>query len=830
MTYTLMLLAIAGAGLDQTKPDDTATLVPGEILVLPPTGITGRIPIPRDAVMAAFADGSWQRPVNGAPMRAMNGDMASWSKATGNEEGKLDQQTPRGSYVWWPVDVEADRAMIIEARGHSLVYVNGRPRYGDPYNLGYTRTPIHLEQGRNELLFLCSRNLSARLIKPAADLEIHTGDATLPDLLTRNVVPASAAIVLLNNTAHDITGATITATVGSARPLTAHLPTLPAFSARKVPFKVACRTATASGKQELALAVRLRNGQEPVHTAKLDIHIREPGVQQRRTFVSAVDGSVQYYAVLPATPLSPNDPAPGMVLSTHGAGVEAWGQAGAYAAKTWTHIVAPTNRRPYGFDWEDWGRMDALETLADASKHFNHDPQRVYLSGHSMGGHGAWHLATTLPERFAAVGPSAGWMSFWSYGGGNYADDTTAIGSLLNRATTPSRTRLLSRNLRQHGVYILHGDADDNVPVAQARLMREHLAAFHEDLHYHEQPGAGHWWGTPEEPGAECLDWAPMFDLFSRRRIPRSAELRDIEFVTANPGVSATCHWLTILAQNTALAPSSATVRFDPLSRRLSGTTTNVARMAFDVTPFAPGEKITIELDGQALERPWPGDSRVWLERQDKTWALTGQPNPGHKGPLRNGPFKDAFRNRFILVYGTRGSAEENAWARAKARFDADAFLYRANASIDVMSDAQFRRSPTAQRNVILYGNAETNSAWSIVVAGDEIAVTRGAIRIGQRTLRGADLGCIIICPRTGSHRASVGIVGGTGLAGMRITERLPYFVSGIAYPDVTVFDGTALSRGPDGIVAAGFFGNDWSVERGEFVFRDDTPPGAAQE
>jgi len=26
-------------------------------------------------------------------------------------------------------------------------------------------------------------------------------------------------------------------------------------------------------------------------------------------------------------------------------------------------LVAPTNRRPYGYDWEDWGRADALEVL-----------------------------------------------------------------------------------------------------------------------------------------------------------------------------------------------------------------------------------------------------------------------------------------------------------------------------------------------------------------------------------------------------------------------------------------------------------------------------------
>ena len=53
-----------------------------------------------------------------------------------------------------------------------------------------------------------------------------------------------------------------------------------------------------------------------------------------------------------------------LFLSLHGASVEAIGQADAYSPKKWGPIVCPTNRRPYGFDWEEWGRWDALEVLA----------------------------------------------------------------------------------------------------------------------------------------------------------------------------------------------------------------------------------------------------------------------------------------------------------------------------------------------------------------------------------------------------------------------------------------------------------------------------------
>jgi hypothetical protein len=49
--------------------------------------------------------------------------------------------------------------------------------------------------------------------------------------------------------------------------------------------------------------------------------------------------------------------------------------------------------------------------------------------------------------------------------------------------------------------------------------------------------------------------------------------------------------------------------------------------------------------------------------------------------------------------------------------------------------------------------------------------------------------------------------------------DRRPYLVDGVAYPDLTVFE----DRGSSEIVrAAGFFGNDWSLETGEMVWADE--------
>ncbi len=53
----------------------------------------------------------------------------------------------------------------------------------------------------------------------------------------------------------------------------------------------------------------------------------------------------------------------------------------------------------------------------------------------------------------------------------------------------------------------------------------------------------------------------------------------------------------------------------------------------------------------------------------------------------------------------------------------------------------------------------------------------------------------------------------------MRLTERLPYFTSGIGYPDCIISGPDVLRTGDRGVKAAGFFGADWKVESGDFVY-----------
>lgn len=826
----LVLLACAGA---HAQEPDTIAFARGFALPMP-KGYAEVIVAP-NPVESALALGIWRGPREGESVSFADGEKNRWKVVVADEKGWFADSVLGGCYVYVPVVAKKRTIMILRAMGDEMVYVNGAPRAGNPYCLkdereswepdfDYSRLPVSLEPGRNDFLFRCTRGrLKARLEAPRRPIMLNARDLTIPDLIAGEAVDTWGAIVVVNATRAPAADLLIRASIPNNKVETIPVPVIAALSVRKVGFRLRAGVARAIGTVDVIVNLlrKGRGGLESVDGVTIPLRVVDRPENRKETFISAIDGSVQYYAINPARGGASAEP-PALFLTLHGASVEALNQSASYEPKAWGHVVAPTNRRPYGFNWEEWGRLDALEVLDLVKERYHVDESRVYLTGHSMGGHGVWHIGSLYPDRFAALGPSAGWISFWTYRfRGLDRADTSRVRRMIRRSTTPSETFRHVENYAQLGVYVLHGADDDNVPVTEARSMVERLAQFHADFVYHEEPHVGHWWDLSDEPGVDCVDWAPMFDFFARHARPGRERIREIRFLTSNPGVSAQNNWLTIDAQARQLEMSSADVRLDPGLNRFVGTTDNVARLALDIDLLRATGPITVDLDGQKLEgiQRWPQQKRLWLERTDGTWAVGSEPKPELKGSRRYGTFKEAFRNRVIFVYGTKGSGVENAWAFDKARYDAEKLWYQGNGSIDVVADVDFDPLKEPDRSVILYGNETTNAAWRPLLAGSPVRVARGGVKVGGRAIRGADLCCIFVRPRAGSATASIGVVSGTGIVGMRLANRLPYLNPGINLPDCTLFNPDVLTKGDPGVLMTGFFGLNWSVEKGEMVW-----------
>ncbi len=769
-------------------------------------------------------------PQAGDEIKSSSGTTYRWTEVELGENGNYGERGRRGGgYLYVPIEMPEQKVMVLETGGQGSAYFNGVPRSGNVYGRPYVHLPAKLNAGTNGILLSPGRGeLRLQVYEPPAEAFINPTDPTVADLIVGQSTDAWCSMVIVNASEEWQSDLKLVADGELLSETETSVKTIPPLSICKVGFRIAGPPPSEAGETQLELT--LHDANSPLHTASTKLRIRGPHDPHKRTFVSEIDNSVQYFGIRTAVPFSPDDPPPAIVLSCHGAAVQAANQSRVYSTKSWTHLVAPTNRRPFGFDWEDFGRLDAMEVLRIAKETLPHDPSRIYLTGHSMGGHGAWHLGVTYPDAFAAIGPSAGWISRSTYGRsrGGSRETVSPIESIMARGSNMGDTEALAANLKHHGVYILHGAEDDNVPVSQARRMAEVLGEFHHDWDIHEEPGKRHWWNNDYGDGSNAsVDWPFMFDMFARHAIPPRYAVRHVEFVTANPGVTNRCYWLGIEGQQRHLEVSRADVHTWPNKQQFTGTTDNVAVLRLDVRHLRSHDPITIDLDGQKLEGvPYPADAgALWLAHGDDGWSLTEQPTAAHKGAHRYGPIKCELKHNLLFVYGTQGDSEENAWNFDKARFDAETFWYRGNASVDVVRDVDFSANDYADRTVVLYGNKTTNAAWQQLLADSPVQVERGRLSVGPRELSGDDLSSVFLRPRADSDVASVVVVSATGPVGQRITNSITFFTPFTQYPDCLVrrlAEEGSESRSASRDVVAGYFGLDWSVENGEFAWGED--------
>jgi pimeloyl-ACP methyl ester carboxylesterase len=619
-------------------------------------------------------------------------------------------------------------------------------------------------------------------------------------------------VVVINNSEKELNGLKIKSNI-AGKELTTNVPRILPMSTRKIIFRFDGSGTGDKGKYECTLS--LLDKQKVVDEKKVLIEVVDPTDKYSSTFISNIDGSVQYYAVAPQLPHATNPSA--LFLSVHGAGVEAIGQAKAYQSKDWGTVVAATNRRPRGFNWEDWGRLDALEVLALAKEKFKPDPQQIYLTGHSMGGHGTWFLGATYPDKWAAIGACSGYPTLKGYGSADgVIPDSSAspIEQMLLRSGNQSDVIKLASNYKPLGVYILHGDSDKVVPVRYARQMRSLLGDFHTDMSYYEYPGGEHWFGD------QSVDWKPLFDFFKWHKLAADSGVNRIDFITANPGISPSFCWASIYQQEHPLQFSRLQIKRDKQEKSIAGSTENVRLMKLGLEDFNTGDTIKIELDSlkpvEYITRSI--DDSIFLLKEHGKWITTTKPGTDQKGPHRYGTFKDAFRNNMVFVFGTKGNKEENEWSLNKAKFDAETWYYRGNGAVDIISDKEFSLAVYEDRGVVLYGNKNTNAAWKILLSDCPIQVERNKIIVGKTVWASDDLGAYFVWPIRNSSNASVAVISGSGIKGMNAASANQYFAGASGFPDFMIYKSSMLESGTGGIKMAGFFDNKWNLSGTDLI------------
>lgn len=206
--------------------------------------------------------------------------------------------------------------------------------------------------------------------------------------------------------------------------------------------------------------------------------------------VTVAGGSYPYQVYVPAD--HPGNATWPVILFLHGAG-----ERGTDGLLQTTVGLGPAIRRdpsrfpaivvfpqaPPDSQWVGAPAEMALAALTQTMSEFQGDPDRIYLTGLSMGGHGTWYLAYRHPELFAAVVPICGWVE----------DFPTFRGSVpVVPADSGAALPALARQLAGTPIWIFHGEMDAVVPVSASREPAAALKAVAADVRYTEHLGLDH--------------------------------------------------------------------------------------------------------------------------------------------------------------------------------------------------------------------------------------------------------------------------------------------------------------------------------------------------
>ncbi|MEC8544882.1 MAG: prolyl oligopeptidase family serine peptidase, partial [SAR324 cluster bacterium] len=351
---------------------------------------------------------------------------------------------------------------------------------GEPYYANYQRTAVPLRKGINRILvkFAGKHKRSFRFqIEPTELKALFLEDITQPDLLDPEEKRIFLAVPILNTTKRWLRDLTIELESNQTpKEKFYDVPPIPPLGVLKIPLKIEL---SRFSKFSITIELILRdNEQEELSRIPIKLNRKSRSEPMKRTFLSRVDSSVQYYGIRYPEPYDPKRQY-AAIFSLHGAGVEAIHLAAQYSSKDWAFVITPTNRRPYGFDWQDWGRLDFEEVFEEVMKEYPIDPDRVYLAGSSMGGQGVWHIGTRNPTRFTALAPQAGWTGFQHYSPFTMQKSQMfAAPDLLNvrnRVMQDSNNLYFLENLQHLPVVITHGAEDRTVPTLHPRMFQKFL-------------------------------------------------------------------------------------------------------------------------------------------------------------------------------------------------------------------------------------------------------------------------------------------------------------------------------------------------------------------
>lgn len=660
---------------------------------------------------------------------------------------------------------------------------------------------VELEQGENPVLvkvgdyrYSNEWGMALRVVEASSSVYLNRKDLLLPQLRVGEKLRGWASVSLVNTTRDRLAGVSVEVKENDLfAPGVVSAPPLEAEWNSRVAFIVETKRPVAAGDTATARLVVVVRGNGVADSLELAPTVRMQDQSFTRTYHSEVDGSVQYYSLLVPPTYDGTRPFP-LIVALHGAHVKEC--IGAYQTKDWAIIMTPYGRGNTGY--REIGTNDVFTAVDAVEKEFRIDPDRVYLVGHSMGGHGTWYLGMHYPDRWAALNPMSG---YGDYRVGGYSDPGIPdwqVPLYVGRSAI-----FCVENALHLPVFDVHGAQDDDVTVEQSRRMSGALKELGYEVVYDEHPDKGHWWG---------MDFPNAIEFIKGK--VRNPSPKEVVFRTNRLQFNQS-YWVRVDAIEKV--PELARIRARIAEgNRIEVETANVRRFSLllDGRLVDPRQTVTVITDGaSSFTGAIPADSTLSFEKPNggSHWQAAGPVTGLRKSHELFGPMLDAYSSPFLYVYGTSGTAADTEANRRAARQDALDWRTWANGNAEIKTDVEVTPKDIEEKNLILYGGPACNAIVARIAEQLPIRLRATQVEVGERKLTGDDIGVKMIYPNPLNPNryvlvnagATPDVVGWFPRLGDPLYDPLP---------DYVVFRKNDLEQDRHRVLEAGYFDGEWRV------------------
>ncbi|MCH2200596.1 MAG: prolyl oligopeptidase family serine peptidase [Fuerstiella sp.] len=459
----------------------------------------------------------------------------------------------------------------------------------------------------------------------------------------------------------------------------------------------------------------LQNNKNPCTTAEGMIY---------RGFRSTLDDSVQPYGLYIPAGLDHTRPAP-LYVFLHGRNEKMVELQFLEQSRNLGRIEAPGTFVLHAFGrycngYKAAGEVDIREAIAHVCEHYMIDPDRIAITGFSMGGAGVWHLAAHYPDLWMAASPGAGFAETALYNKLEPPDYPAWYEqSLWGLYDVPGYVN----NLFNMDVISYSGELDPQVQASE--VMAGAYQKYGRTLNHIVGPNTGHKYHPRSR-----LEILRQLATTAKRGLNRTPDR--VTFQTRTLRYDR-CRWVRVVQIGKHWTDSR--VNAYQKNGSIEITTRNVTALEIGANGGLSLGSTQVRIDGEILRLNNNTSTTVTLFRNDGTWSLDEPVLPQGLQKIHGlqGPIDDAFLEPFLVVTPSETAAHPriHEWVQFELDHFVDRWRRLFRGDVRIKADVEVTAEDMARYNLVLWGDPISNQVLAEVLPNLPVQWTRDSVIMG---------------------------------------------------------------------------------------------------